>query len=139
MSKHINPAVWEDKKHWIKPETKSQSKTNSGSRRSERGRKGVYVHNLGSISLSSPELQLVSFKILIQINSLISIVFRLQQTMVTHQQFWAVEVCPHQQTDWWNSGNSYEGGHPAGPFSSRQIHFDTWLCPKMDLLLLPTA
>lgn len=61
------------KKHWIKPETKSQSKTNSGNRQSERGGKGVYVHNLGSTSLSSLELQLVSFIILIQINSLIPI------------------------------------------------------------------
>lgn len=47
--------------HWSKPETKAQSETNSKNKRSDRGGKGAYVHNLGSTSLLSRERQLVSF------------------------------------------------------------------------------
>ncbi|XP_048603742.1 uncharacterized protein LOC106377948 isoform X1 [Brassica napus] len=44
--------------HWGKPETKAQSETNSKNKRSDRGGKGAYVHNLGSTSLLSRERQL---------------------------------------------------------------------------------
>ncbi|CAN6995967.1 unnamed protein product, partial [Brassica oleracea var. botrytis] len=45
--------------HWGKPETKAQSETNSKNKRSDRGGKGAYVHNLGSTSLLSRERQLI--------------------------------------------------------------------------------
>lgn len=44
--------------HWGKPETKAQSETNSKNKRSDRGGKGAYVHNLGSTSLLSREREL---------------------------------------------------------------------------------
>ncbi|KAL0898184.1 hypothetical protein Bca101_082145 [Brassica carinata] len=60
VPKNINSKVWEDLLgHWAKDETKSQSATNSKNRRSDRCGKGVFVHNLGSTSLPTRELQLI--------------------------------------------------------------------------------
>ena len=46
--------------HWGKQETKKKSARNEANRNSDRGGKGVFVHNLGACSMSSKEDQLVS-------------------------------------------------------------------------------
>uniref|UniRef100_A0A0D3ADE9 Uncharacterized protein n=1 Tax=Brassica oleracea var. oleracea TaxID=109376 RepID=A0A0D3ADE9_BRAOL len=47
--KYINPTVWlELQEHWVDQETIDKSIKNSANRKSDRGGKGVYVHNLGA-------------------------------------------------------------------------------------------
>ncbi|XP_022558237.1 uncharacterized protein LOC111206144 [Brassica napus] len=58
--KYINPTVWlELKDHWVNHETIDKSIKNSSNHKSDRGGKGVYVHNLGACSMSSKEDELV--------------------------------------------------------------------------------
>ncbi|XP_048611415.1 uncharacterized protein LOC125585785 [Brassica napus] len=60
IPKNINTKVWEDLQvHWGKQETKEKSAKNAANRNSDRGGKGVFVHNLGACSMSSLEDQLV--------------------------------------------------------------------------------
>uniref|UniRef100_A0A0D3BG75 Uncharacterized protein n=1 Tax=Brassica oleracea var. oleracea TaxID=109376 RepID=A0A0D3BG75_BRAOL len=60
IPKNIKTKVWEDLQvHWGKQETKEKSARNAANRNSDRGGKGVFVHNLGACSMSSKEDQLV--------------------------------------------------------------------------------
>ncbi|KAL0734066.1 hypothetical protein Bca4012_010276 [Brassica carinata] len=55
----INGTVWEQLiVHWEKDDTVTTSRKNSKNRKSDRGGKGMYVHNLGACSMSSKEDQL---------------------------------------------------------------------------------
>ena len=59
--RYINGTVWEQLiVHWEKDDTAATSRKNSKNRKSDRGEKGMYVHNLGACSMSSKEDQLVS-------------------------------------------------------------------------------
>ncbi|KAL0678922.1 hypothetical protein Bca4012_006903 [Brassica carinata] len=61
----INGAVWEQLiAQWEKDETAETSSRNSRNRKSDRGGKGMYVHNLGACSMSTKEDELVSFLLL---------------------------------------------------------------------------
>lgn len=56
----INTTVWEELQvHWRKQETIEKSLMNSANRKSDRGGKYIYVHNLGACTMSSKEDQLV--------------------------------------------------------------------------------
>ena len=74
--------------HWGKQDTKEKSAKNAANRNSDRGGKGVFVHNLGACSMSSKEDQLVSYIYLKYIFKniftylLINFVFRLKQMAV---------------------------------------------------------
>lgn len=58
----LSGTVWTQLiQHWEKEETIEKSLQNSANRNSDRGGKGIYVHNLGACSMSSKEDQLVSF------------------------------------------------------------------------------
>ena len=46
--------------HWNKDETKAISLTNSANRKSDRGGKGMYKHNLGAQTIATLEDRLVS-------------------------------------------------------------------------------
>uniref|UniRef100_A0A0D3BBT4 Uncharacterized protein n=1 Tax=Brassica oleracea var. oleracea TaxID=109376 RepID=A0A0D3BBT4_BRAOL len=57
--RYINGTVWEQLiVHWEKDDTAATSRKNSNNRKSDRGGKGMYVHNLGACSMSSKEDQL---------------------------------------------------------------------------------
>lgn len=61
----INGTVWEQLiAHWEKEDTAETSSRNSRNRKSDRGGKGMYVHNLGACSMSTKEDELVSFLLL---------------------------------------------------------------------------
>uniref|UniRef100_A0A0D2ZPJ9 Uncharacterized protein n=1 Tax=Brassica oleracea var. oleracea TaxID=109376 RepID=A0A0D2ZPJ9_BRAOL len=56
----INGTVWEQLiANWEKEETGETSFRNSKNRKSDRGRKGMYVHNLGACSMSTKENELI--------------------------------------------------------------------------------
>nr|VDD25008.1 unnamed protein product [Brassica oleracea] len=56
----INGTVWEQLiGHWEKEETAETSSRNSRNRKSDRGGKGMYVHNLGLLSVSTKEDELI--------------------------------------------------------------------------------
>uniref|UniRef100_A0A0D3AQQ0 Uncharacterized protein n=2 Tax=Brassica oleracea var. oleracea TaxID=109376 RepID=A0A0D3AQQ0_BRAOL len=58
--RYINETVWEQLiVHWEKDDTAATSRKNSKNRKSDRGGKGMYVHNLGACSMSSKEDQLI--------------------------------------------------------------------------------
>ena len=60
--KSINDTVWlELQDHWEKVETQDISDTNSTNRKSERGGKGVFKHNLGACSMPTLGDRLVSY------------------------------------------------------------------------------
>ena len=62
---YINGTVWDELvAHWQKDDTIDTSVRNSTNRLSDRGGKGVFVHNLGACSMSTKEDQLVSFSFL---------------------------------------------------------------------------
>ncbi len=62
----INGTVWEQLiAHWEKEDTAETSSRNSKNRKSDRGGKGMFVHNLGACSMSTKEDELVSFFIII--------------------------------------------------------------------------
>jgi len=57
--------VWEQLiAHWEREDTAETSSRNSRNRKSDRGGKGMYVHNLGACSMSTKEDELVSFLLL---------------------------------------------------------------------------
>nr|VDD32469.1 unnamed protein product [Brassica oleracea] len=56
----IDGTVWEQLiAHWEKKETAETSSRNSKNRKSDRGGKGMYVHNLGACSMSTKEDELI--------------------------------------------------------------------------------
>ncbi|XP_013608188.1 PREDICTED: uncharacterized protein LOC106314941 [Brassica oleracea var. oleracea] len=58
--RYINGTVWEQLiVHWEKNDTAATSLNNSKNQKSDRGEKGMYVHNLGACSMSSKEDQLI--------------------------------------------------------------------------------
>uniref|UniRef100_A0A0D3A8L9 Uncharacterized protein n=1 Tax=Brassica oleracea var. oleracea TaxID=109376 RepID=A0A0D3A8L9_BRAOL len=57
---YINGTVWEQLiVHWEKNDTAATSRKNFNNRKSDRGGKGMYVHNLSACSMSSMEDQLI--------------------------------------------------------------------------------
>ena len=64
--RYLNGTVWDQLiAHWEKEETAETSTRNSKNRKSDRGGKGMYVHNLGACSMSTKEDDLVSFFLII--------------------------------------------------------------------------
>lgn len=60
--KGINDDVYKGlQEYWVKPDTKEKSMVHSQNRRSERGGKGMSVHNAGATSYYTRAEQLVSF------------------------------------------------------------------------------
>uniref|UniRef100_A0A0D3CEU0 Uncharacterized protein n=1 Tax=Brassica oleracea var. oleracea TaxID=109376 RepID=A0A0D3CEU0_BRAOL len=56
----INGGVWEQLiAHWEREDTAETSSRNSRNRKSDRGGKGMYVHNLGACSMSTKEDELI--------------------------------------------------------------------------------